>query len=280
VSPIAAPADRRFRRAHVKPNRRRGAWRRFLVPTAKYLAVSLAAAYGIYRGSSVAMQARALRVDRIVIRGNERLSEGEVLAVLTGLRGENLVWTDLAAWRRRLLSSPWVQEAAFRRSLPSTIEVRIWERAPIAIGRINGQLYLIDGHGVVVDEYGPRYADLDLPLVDGLTADAGANGADEPRAELAARLIAAVAPQPAIARRLSQIDVSDVHNASVILNGDQAVIYVGDDRFLPRLQSYLELAETLRARVPQIDYVDLRFDDRIYVRPTGKSGRPTTVISR
>ena len=62
----------------------------------------------------------------------------------------------------------------------------------------------------------------------------------------------------------------DLHNAAVILSGDPAVIELGDERFLPRLQSYLELAPTLRERVSDIDYVDLRFDDRIYVRPIGE----------
>jgi cell division septal protein FtsQ len=45
------------------------------------------------------------------------------------------------------------------------------------------------------------------------------------------------------------------------------VIQLGEDQFLPRLQGYLELASALRERVADIDYVDLRFDDRIYVRP-------------
>ena len=57
----------------------------------------------------------------------------------------------------------------------------------------------------------------------------------------------------------------------MILNGDPAVIYVGEDQFLQRLQSYVQLAPALRQRVPDIDYVDLRFDERIYVRP-GKPG--------
>ena len=76
--------------------------------------------------------------------------------------------------------------------------------------------------------------------------------------------------------------MKDLHNAAVILTGDPALIYVGDDRFLQRLQSYLELSEALRARVPDIDYVDLRFDDRIYVRPTPrrKAGGSRIVGSR
>jgi cell division septal protein FtsQ len=57
------------------------------------------------------------------------------------------------------------------------------------------------------------------------------------------------------------------------LNGDRAVIYVGDDRFLQRIESYLDLAAALRARVADIDYVDLRFDDRIYVRPATKAAK-------
>jgi cell division septal protein FtsQ len=46
------------------------------------------------------------------------------------------------------------------------------------------------------------------------------------------------------------------------------MIQLGEDQFLARLQSYLDLAPALRERVTDIDYVDLRFDDRIYVRPT------------
>ncbi len=34
---------------------------------------------------------------------------------------------------------------------------------------------------------------------------------------------------------------------------------------------YLDLAPTLRERVTEIDYIDMRFDDRIYVRPTRES---------
>jgi cell division septal protein FtsQ len=60
----------------------------------------------------------------------------------------------------------------------------------------------------------------------------------------------------------------------VILSGDPAVIRLGDDQFLARLESYLQLAAALRERVAEIDYVDLRFDDRIYVKPARKEIKP------
>jgi cell division protein FtsQ len=269
VSAVAAPADRRFRRAHVKPGRKRWHWRALARPLVGYGGLALTLGYGVHHATRIAAQAHVLQVDRIIVRGNERLSKGEVLAVLNGLRGESLVGTDLDRWRKRLLASPWVRDAALRRSLPSTVEVVVWERQPVGIGRINGDVYLVDDRGVIIDQYGPQYADIDLPIIDGLGGSpAGGTMTDEGRADLASRVIAALKSKPKIAGRLSQVDVSDLHNAAVILSGDPAVIQLGEDQFLPRLQAYLDLAPTLHERVADIDSVDLRFDDRIYVRPS------------
>src|SRR5262249_21916420 len=129
--------------------------------------------YGTYRGADVVTHARVLHIDRIEVTGNERLSKGEVMAVLTGLRGQSLMWTDLDAGRGRLLAAPWVRDAALRRSLPSTVEVVVLERTPIGIARAaqGGELYLVDDRGVIIDQYGPEYADLDLPIVDGLVTN-------------------------------------------------------------------------------------------------------------
>ena len=283
MSAVAAPADRRFRRAHVKPARRKRTWRALAWPAIRYGLGAAVASLAVYRGVQVSANAHLLEVNRIVVHGNERLSKGEVLAVLSGLRGESLLWTDLEAWRRRLLSSPWVRDAALRRSLPATVDVVVSERQPIGIGRINGgDMYLVDERGVIIDQYGPQYADLDLPIIDGLAAvNQDGSLTDERRADLAARLMTALRAKPQVARRVSQIDVTDLHNASVILSGDPAVIQLGEDQFLPRLQGYLELAPALRERVADIDYVDLRFDDRIYVRPPSapsalRRGKPAT----
>jgi len=282
MSPVAAvAADRRFRRVHVKPaSRRRSKARAVVKPLVRWLLPGLVVLYAMYRGAGVVTHARVLQIDRIDVTGNDRLSKGEVMAVLTGLRGESLVWTDLDAWRSRLLASPWVRDAALRRSLPSTVEVVVLERTPIGIARAasaGGELYLVDDRGVVIDEYGPQYADLDLPIVDGLVTN-GPSKTDPFRAELAARVIASLGSKPHVSAKLSQIDVSDLHNAAVMLTGDPAVIHLGEEQFLSRVESYLGLAAALRERVPDIESVDLRFDERIYVRPAtapGRAGAPS-----
>lgn len=273
MSLVAVPADKRFHRAHVKPRRKRSVLRRVVWPLAKYGALVATAVVAIAVGADSISEARVLSIDRIMVRGNNRMATEDLLSVLAPLRGESIVGTDLDAWRMRLQSLPWIRDAVLRRSLPSTLEVTVSEREPIGIGRGKGRLFLVDEQGRIIDDYGPQYSDVDLPIVDGLALD---GGPDDVRGGLAARVIQALRSKPAIARRLSQVVVTDAHNAAVIVDGDPALIYVGEDRFLARLESYLDLAGALRQRVADIDYVDLRFDERIYVRSAATTTRAPT----
>jgi len=269
---VGAPSDKRFRRAHVKPARRgkasaRYAWRVFKVVTVLGLAL-----YGGWRGTALVLGAPALQVTRISVRGHERLSSGEVLALVDGLRGRNILTLDLDQWQQRVLASSWVEQAHIRIVLPSRVDIRLHERRAIGIGRLANALYLIDATGVIIDEYGLNYSELDLPIIDGLAAGPteGVSTVDEPRARLAARVIGALEARPDLARRVSLIDVSDAHDAVLMLEGDTAMVRLGEQDFVDRLEEYLDLAPALRERVADIDYVDMRFDERLYVRPAKK----------
>jgi cell division protein FtsQ len=264
--PVTAPADKRFRRAHMKPARKRSGWKAWRWRMAVTIGAAALTFYTTHRLVTVVQGLDAFQVDRIVVRGNQRLSNGEVLALLQGLRGQSILTIDLEEWRQVLLKSPWVADAVLRRTLPSTVDVTIEERAPLGIGRIDGVLYLVDDAGAIIDEYGPSYADLDLPIIDGLSSDPHEDTTDGYRALLARRLLDALRVGR-MAEQISQIDVSDARNAVVLLEGDPTLIRLGSERFVERLQSYFDLAPALRERVPRIDYVDLRFDERVYVRP-------------
>ena len=275
MTPVPAATDKRFRRAHVKPSRRRSAPAKYAWLTARIAAGLLTIGSAAYLGVSTIAAASTLQIGHLQVRGNHRLSTGEVLALIEGLRGQNILGVRLGDWQEKLLSSPWVESATIRRVLPATLEVTVHEREPMGIGRIGSAMYLIDARGVIIDEYGPAYADIDLPIIDGLHAAPRDGGSiiDVPRAEFAARVIAALAARPDIAKRVSQLDVADLHDAVAILDGDAALLRLGDTDFVARLQQYIDLAPALRERLAGIDYVDLRFDGRVYVRPLGKAGR-------
>jgi cell division protein FtsQ len=245
-------------------------WRAVIIT----VVTSAAAIYGVSRAAGVALTAEALTITKIDVRGTNRMAAGEAAALLDGLRGANMVTTDLESWRQKLLEAPWVADAAIRRVFPGTVAVVISEREPLGIGRIASALYLIDQEGTIIDEFGPKYAEFDLPIIDGLAGAGAKQGApvDPERAALAGRVLMDFQRRPQLGRKVSQVDVSNVRDAVVILKDDTALIHVGDDRFVDRVQAYLDLAPRLHEQVPNIDYVDLRFTDseRVFVGTAGK----------
>jgi cell division protein FtsQ len=275
--PVTAPVDKRFLRAHGRPVRRRPAWRT-AIRIARSAVVGAIVVLGACRVGGVLMTSQMLQIDRITVRGTERLPTSEVLAMLDGLRGQNILRADLDAARRRLLQSPWVADAVLRKRLPASVDVSIAERRPMGIGRLGGRLFLIDDQGTVIDQYGPRYAEFDLPVIDGL-ATAGGSQIDRSRAELASRVLASLAGRPDLARRVSQIDVSDATDAVVLLDADGALLRLGDREFRERLEGYLDMAPALRERVTSIDYVDLRYGNHVFVGTGGKGAAPVPVQS-
>ena len=268
---VKATTERNFRRASVRPGgRRRGEFVRWLSwRTGAWTVAVLVIVYSGYRGANVVLHAPLLQIQRITVEGNLRLSSGEVQAIVEGLQGSSILTADLSRYRRQLMQSPWVADVALRRLLPSTIEIFVSERRPIGLCRLGQTLYLIDPHGTIIDEYGPQYAEFDLPIIDGLVRTTGSAkpAIDEDRTDLAVRVIEALAGRKDLAERVSQIDVRDPHDAVVLLENDPALLHLGEDRFLERIQSYEDLAPALRERVGRIDYADMRFDERVYVRP-------------
>jgi cell division septal protein FtsQ len=267
---VSAPNDKRFRRSRATPVAKRGRTRR----SRRFVgiaALAVAILCGAYVAARSVLTAEALTITRIAVSGNTRVSRGEVLSLLDGLSGRNMLLLNLEEWRRRILDSPWVEDVAIRRVLPGTVDVVIVERQPVGVGRLGDALYLLDQRGDIIDEFGPDHAEFDFPIIDGLAADevreADGLAVDARRAALAMRLLAALHARPDLAGRVSQIDVSDARDAVVLLKGDTALVRVGDGQFAERLQSYLDLAPALRREVPRIDYVDLRFGERVYVRP-------------
>jgi cell division protein FtsQ len=268
---VAVPSDRRFRRADAAPVRRRRAGRT-LWTLARWSVVGvgllLAAAWGGHR----LLVSDMFLVRDIAVRGTARLSAGEVESLLRGMRDENVFLVDFEHYRQQVLDSTWVEQVTLSRVLPATIVVDIVERTPIAIARLNQQLYLVDRTGNIVDEFRAEHHAFDLPIVDGLlVASAGAVAtADPDRVRVTTLLLDDLASRRDLQQRLSQVDVSNPRDVVVMVDDDAAWLHLGQASFVERLERYLDLRPALRDRFGAIDYADLKFDERIYVRGYGQ----------
>ena len=196
--------------------------------------------YGGYRAVDLVVRAAPLQVGRIVVTGNVRLSE----------RGGAKRWhTDstvgASSPRTGCLPAP-PARVAMGGGCGASPGAALDHRGPrrrAAADRDQpaGQPALPDRsvrhrHRRVRSE---DTAEFDLPIVDGLVRSpkrASRRSTGVAR-ELAARVIDSVATRKAIAKRLSQIDVSDLHDVVVLLDGDPALLHLGDERFVERLRS-------------------------------------------
>ena len=267
--PVSAPpADKRFRRSHLRPTSRRDSWRgRSLRLVAigggiLLLMVIVSGVIGYVLGSST------FTVRRIIVSGNQRLSTGEVQALLGHLVGSSMVAADIKGAKYKLQDYSWVDRVEIRRVFPDSVSVTLTEQQAVALAQINDTLFLIDRTANIIDEYGPNYAEFDLPIVNGLTSGPSRDMLlDEQRAATLGRFLGSLQGRPDLVERVSEIDLRDPQNVVVVLKGDTAAVRLGREKFEERLSSYVELASTLRERVPDIDYVDVRYVPRLVVGP-------------
>jgi cell division protein FtsQ len=268
---VAVPADRRFRRADTPPVRRRRS-SRTLLALARWTAIAIGLTLAATWGGQRLMASDMFLVRDITVRGNARLTAGDVESLLAGLRDENVFLVDFERYRQQVMDSTWVEQVTLSRVLPATIVVDIVERTPMAVARLNQLLYLVDRTGNIIDEYRAEHHAFDLPVVDGLlTASRGADAAIDPeRVRLTASLLDDLASRPDLRQRLSQVDVTNPRDVAVMIDDDAAWLHLGQASFVDRLQRYLDLRPVLLDRFGAIDYADLKFDERIYVRGRGE----------
>jgi cell division protein FtsQ len=208
-------------------------------------------------------------IDEIRVSGNVESSEIDIFDRV-GLDGwTSLVGFDVHQARERIESLPWVESATVRKVYPSTLEVKVAERAPFAIWQQGALLSLIEKDGAVIAPLsGARHAG--LPLVVGRGAD-----------KAAAAFVARVAAYPALAKRVrGYVRVSDRRWSLRLDNGMTIKLpETGEDAALAELVE-LEARHGLFSR--DVQTVDMRLADRLVLRlaPDAAAAREATLKER
>jgi hypothetical protein len=139
----------------------------------------------------------------------------------------------------------------------------------IAVATMDGEFYVVDADGSVLDRYGARHKSLDGPIVKGLINVARENAREDNQERMSAYLAVIAdfktAPEDLLTH-ISEIDVGNPRKVALIPTDEPVPIFVGNQAFLRRYQTFLENRETydeLKRQYGTIEYVDVTFEDKI-----------------
>lgn len=112
---------------------------------------------------------------QILISGNSRISEKEIILQAGVAMGTNLVSLNLSAVRKRLLAHPWIEDAQVEWRVPSAVGITVREQQPMAIFVIDRK-YTVNVQGRIFKVWDGTEPD-HLPIVEGLKfSDLGISG--------------------------------------------------------------------------------------------------------
>lgn len=253
----------RFLRGQLRSRRAsRRLGRSRLVKLSLFLLISAAAGAGLW-AFAIELAPR-LGVQRILVEGNERLSDGEILELVEVDERTNILTLDLNQVKQKLLRSAWVRNVELKRLLPATLTLRIVERAPVAVAVLD-DLYLLAEDGTILDQLPPQYDTSRLVLVRGLRA--GAANVDPERAATAGRMAEALVKNERLLSMISELDVTDGASSVGLRLRKPAITILGSETtMISRLSKVVPLLSGLIDRFPSLAVVDLRFQNRIFLR--------------
>jgi cell division protein FtsQ len=287
---VSVPPDRGSARKKTvqKPQRsRKIALRLFALfkILAVVTAIVLVAAGALFLGR-YAHTSDLLTLRNITIDGCGHLDPSGLAAVIRQSFPPNVLQIDLNRLRERLEQEPWIKKAEIRRILPGSLKVYIQERVPSVIAEIGGELVLLDNEGVLLDQYGPSYGKLDVPVFRGLRGDNPLaykvlQEDNTARVRLGIQVLTELeAGLPDSTRSISEIDLSDPSNVRILTVEDSTEVRLGSRDFFKRFQAFLSEYQSVKSRYGECSWVDLRFDGQIVYQVrqhTGEQVSPGTV---
>lgn len=187
-------------------------------------------------------------VHTVVVSGEHRLSEQQVLAAARVTSGAPLLRLDTAAIRTRVEALPEVASATVTTSFPSTVRITITERVPVGVVKHGSSYAIVDRTGDQFRSVPKRPAHLPLLVVP--------QGTDARTTGGAVATVAAALPERVLARTES-IQALDPRAITLVLHDGTVVRWGGPEQSGVKADVLLALLSKQRTReVTQIDVSD------------------------
>jgi len=172
----------------------------------------------------------------------------------------NILLADIGHLQQTIKSHLWVKEVHIRKVFPSSLRIEIEQRKPAAILH-RENLYLIDEKGNLLEKVDSA-ENLSLPLL--IDSDNFEKSYEE-KLRLAWECLKSVSPSER--EKIKALDLSYYGWVTLHFKDDDTRLILGYRNFAQSLKFFHEQGNNLEARFGPLEYVDLRFQDRLYIKP-------------
>jgi cell division protein FtsQ len=223
---------------------------------AVFILVLAAAGFWAYRQTQ--SDAR-FAVRHIEIAGAVHTQLAAIEAITRRYLGLNLFKIDIALVQNDLHSLAWIQRIAIEKRVPNTLRINVVERVPVALAMHDGGLQYIDASGAVCGDLSPSIGDSDLPIV---------SNADDKELLRAVQFIDSLrVHDPVVYSRIGEVRPIAPRGFAIFDRDLGAIVYANGDDASAKFRNLYAIVQAEKLGRSDIEYADLRFADRIVVKP-------------
>lgn len=242
--------------ARLRRNQRRIQAQRLLVALRNGAFVAVVVATGAWAWRQTQSDAR-FAVRTIEIDGAVHTPRPVIDLVTRQYVGLNLFQIDIARVQNDLGGLGWVRRIDIEKKLPDTLRIKITERVPVALLRVRDRLRYVDREGMAFAELSPAVGDDDLPVI--------SDAAGPELARTVALLLELRSRDRELYSRVSEVWPIPPHGFALYDRFLSAVVYANREDIVAKWRNLYAVLEA--EDNPKIEYADLRFADRVVIKP-------------
>ncbi len=223
------------------------------------------AAFGLYHGVKLGRQFMKLPlfdIKYIECSGRRRLSESDILK-LASIQSLNYFDLNTQAVAQRLLSHPYIYQAAVDKIFPDTICIKITERKPWALVNC-GDLYLVDKKGVVLENLQDKPRSGMTIITGGDEKLEEGKSISSPGLKNGLELMEEL-EKAGLLPDISEINIKQPDFPKIYTLSDDIEIWLAQEKIKERLKQLQQVREDLHARIKEVEVLDLRSAENVII---------------
>ena len=213
-----------------------------------------------------------LHLENITVRGNDYLNRDQIIESSIIPKYPNLLNLNIKTIQERIENHPFIKSAIVSREFPSSLNIDVVERLPLAYINNASQMYLVDSEGIVLPVRKGQF-DFDVPILSGFNSDEnlypiGNRSLSQKVLESVSFLTEIKNNHTVLYNDLSEVQISTADEYILCLSKYPTKIYLGVNEISNQLSILHKFSIMLNNKrsLHDFHYVDLRYKNQVIVK--------------